>query len=347
MNVRVTLTSALLLAASLPAQDENKPTQDRAYDLMVGDPAPQLAIQTWVKGEAVDAFEKDKIYVVEFWATWCGPCIGGMPHLSELQEQYADQDVRIIGVNIWDEPKNVEPFMKNDAPIHNKPGDEIMRYTVAIEKKHDPDDIQNGMMVKQWMAAAGQNGIPSAFIVDQNGRIAWIGHPASIDDALAQVVAGEWDLEVETLNYAVRVAGKAKVDRYNRLFRSGDYAEAYELGLEVVRGPLANDAMSLNTIAWNIVDPDNTPKTQDLELALEAAVRANELTGSANSAILDTLAKVHYDRGELTEAVKWQRLAVESAKGDAQVDPTLLARLKQFEKEAAVAEASGKKKIKK
>src|SRR5690606_29421582 len=57
-------------------------------------------------------------------------------------------------------------------------------------------DGKNATMAKTWMAAAGQNGIPAAFIVDQQGRIAWIGHPmAELDEVLAKVVDKSWDIE--------------------------------------------------------------------------------------------------------------------------------------------------------
>ena len=190
MRSKTVLSSAvvLLVATATPAQQEiansTAPLQGRVHDLMVGDPAPALAIGEWVKGDPVTKFEPGSVYVVEFWATWCGPCIHGMPHLSGLQEKFAGDGVTVIGVNIWDKPANVAPFLHNNVKMHGKTGDEVMRYTVAIEKKDDPADENEGVMAKTWMRAAGRRGIPSAFIVDQNQRVAWIGHPAGMDGAL-------------------------------------------------------------------------------------------------------------------------------------------------------------------
>ena len=56
--------------------------------LSVGDPAPKLAVKEFVKGEPLKDLEKGKTYVVEFWATWCGPCRTSIPHLTELQKKH-------------------------------------------------------------------------------------------------------------------------------------------------------------------------------------------------------------------------------------------------------------------
>jgi len=59
-----------------------------AQELNVGDPAPKLAVKEFVKGEPIAGLDKGKLYVVEFWATWCGPCRQTIPHLTELQKKY-------------------------------------------------------------------------------------------------------------------------------------------------------------------------------------------------------------------------------------------------------------------
>jgi thiol-disulfide isomerase/thioredoxin len=72
-----------------------------AEGLGVGDPAPKIEVKEFVKGDAVKDFEKGKIYVVEFWATWCGPCRVSIPHLTELQKK--NKDVVFIGVSVWEQ----------------------------------------------------------------------------------------------------------------------------------------------------------------------------------------------------------------------------------------------------
>ena len=317
---------SLLLTVGLVAQEPPA----RPHPLTVGDPAPDLTIEEWIQGEPIEAFLPDRIYVIEFWATWCGPCIGGMPHLSELQEKYADDGVRIVGVQVWDEANNVRPFLQKAIDMHGgKTGAEVMRYTIATERKEGED----GSMAKAWMEAAGQNGIPTAFLIS-GGRVAWIGHPMQLDEPLAKAVAGEWDVDAAARQHAARIARTAEITRYFERFDAGEYEVAYRLGAKLVDEFLKDDAGMLNTIAWRIVDPDATPAQQDLDLALRAAERASELTDHGNAAILDTLATVHHARGEFELAVWIARLATRCASGPAEADE-YGERLRRFERSLA------------
>jgi len=149
--------------------------------LGVGDPAPALKVSKWVKGEAVAKLATNQTYVVEFWATWCGPCRASIPHLTELAHQFTN--VTFIGVDVWeqgpDKEANVTKFLK-------QMGDK-MDYHVAM-------DTEDGDMADHWMKAAGQNGIPAAFVV-QGGKIIWIGHPMSgLEETLKEVASGKFDL---------------------------------------------------------------------------------------------------------------------------------------------------------
>ena len=79
-----------------------EPETEATQTLMVGDPAPTLSIAQWIKGDPVNAFADGQVYVVEFWATWCGPCRVSMPHMSSLQDQYSNE-VTFVGISDEDE----------------------------------------------------------------------------------------------------------------------------------------------------------------------------------------------------------------------------------------------------
>ncbi len=82
-----------------PAVAETPTTQTTEVKMLsIGDNAPAISVDHWVKGGAIDGFEDGQVYVMEFWATWCGPCVSSMPHLSGLQDEYGDR-VKIIGVS--------------------------------------------------------------------------------------------------------------------------------------------------------------------------------------------------------------------------------------------------------
>jgi len=185
------------------AQDSNPPVQttDQAEQtaegkqdeakLTIGSKAPELDIEHWIsngqdKFPKVKQFQSGKIYVIEFWATWCPPCIAAIPHISKLQEKYADKGVQVISVTDED-LDTVNKFLERKIPGK----DEI---TFAEVTKNycltaDPDSS----VYDSYMLRAGEDGIPTAFIVGRTGLIEWIGHPMELDGVLEQVVEDKWD----------------------------------------------------------------------------------------------------------------------------------------------------------
>ena len=98
------LTTAAVAALCSIATAQDGGSQP-APSLSLGDKAPKVDLSKVVKGDFDGKFKNDKVYVIEFWATWCGPCKTSMPHLSELQQMYKDKGVTIIGVSDETEKK--------------------------------------------------------------------------------------------------------------------------------------------------------------------------------------------------------------------------------------------------
>ncbi len=212
-------------------------------DLTIGSKAPALDIEHWVqdgngKFKPVTEFAKGKVYIVEFWATWCGPCIASMPHLVETQKKYADKGVQIVSISDED-VETVDKFLgrKYNAQGAKKSGDEkaadesgdqpktYRELTSAYCLTTDPDRSAS----KDYMEAAGQNGIPCAFIVGKDQKIEWIGHPMSMDKALAAIVEDKWDRAA----FAEEFAESQKMDllmaKIMSAARSGKTEKAMEL----------------------------------------------------------------------------------------------------------------------
>jgi thiol-disulfide isomerase/thioredoxin len=333
----------------------------RAEGLSIGDPAPALSVSKWVKGDKVDKLEKGQIYVVEFWATWCGPCRATIPHLTQLQKK--NPGVTFIGVSILEnDQKGVEPFVK-------EMGDK-MDYRVAMD---DATNRGDGKMAKNWFEAAGENGIPTAFIINKEGKIAWIGHPASMDGPLAKIVDGSYDLKAAISERAEAKAAEAAMEDLGRkvgpLMRDkaknakaiaeilgkaiadnpglektvgylkfeamipGDKEAASAYGNKLVDSVYKDNEGALNYMAWAIVDPDAKfdASKRDVKLAVKAAKRACELGKYENPQILDTLALATFLSGDAAKALELQEKAVKMMD---EKDPEVMARLEKYRKAA-------------
>lgn len=340
--------------SGLPPMPE-MPNANTAASLTVGDAAPQLQLAKFVKGEATDLSNKDRVHVVEFWATWCGPCKAGMPHISKLQKQHGDA-VAFVGVTQEDEA-TVQGFLSETA-MNGETWDDVIQYRLALD--------DNAMTNQTYMDAAGQTGIPCAFIVGKEGVIEWIGHPARIDEPLQQVVDGTWNREqaakdilaqgrLSELSMSLPIwMGSGQFDkaldalgeiekemgpnpsvtmmRLQIKERSGVTEGLTELRDEVVELGW-NDAMLLNNLAWNTAESG-----KDLEIALRAAKRCVELSEEAEAAFLDTLARVYYEMGQLDEAIAWQQKAVDADSGRM---PEIKDTLKKYQSKAKAGEEPG------
>jgi thiol-disulfide isomerase/thioredoxin len=342
-------------------------TRVGAQQLGIGDPAPAITVKAFVKGAPVSSLEKGKRYVVEFWATWCGPCRVSIPHLTALQKQHPD--FRFIGVSVWEQDqKGVRPFVQQMG--------EKMAYTVAMDEVPAGARGSEGKMAKAWMEAAGQGGIPTAFLIDRDGRIAWIGHPMQLEEPLKKLAAGTWDISAARAQFQKEQAQQRKMselqEKLGKAQQSGDPKQmlaaldqaitedpameamlgpqkffvlarqikdpekALAYGNQLAEGALKDNAAALNEIAWLIVAPD-APKADAnaLKLAMKAAQRADTLAQGKDPGIADTLAKAYFDSGDGAKAVETQERAVRLAKdAPPEIAQQLKARLEQYRKAA-------------
>ncbi|MCA9234660.1 MAG: TlpA family protein disulfide reductase [Planctomycetales bacterium] len=231
------------VATAEKAADKPK---DEPAEMTIGSLAPPIDIEHWLStaGGTVEPFHKlepGKVYVIEFWATWCMPCVASMPHIAQLQQEYADKGVTIVSVS--DEPlETVEGFLEREVMNMGEQAEDeaadaeeevakptYAELTDAYCLTTDPD----GSVKDAYFSAAGQNGIPCAFIVGKTGQVEWIGHPMAMDDVLAKVVDDTWDREAfgeefrasQQLNRMMMTAAMAA--------RQKDYDKVYAVAEEL------------------------------------------------------------------------------------------------------------------
>ena len=77
---------------------DSKPEYRAAHAAVEGKRMPAFHVSDWINGGVTDGDIKGKVVVVDFYATWCGPCMAAIPHNNELLKKYKDQGLVIIGV---------------------------------------------------------------------------------------------------------------------------------------------------------------------------------------------------------------------------------------------------------
>lgn len=145
--------------------------------LTVGTPAPPLEVQAWLTGEPVTEYSPRRVYLVEFFATFSGPCIESLPRLNRIRRD--EKEVVVIAV-----------AASEPAPGAGEPDERRSRLESFIQQHADEMDYRvayDGSKTSwtRWVRAAGRSEVPTVFIIGRDGRIAWVGHPDDMERPLA------------------------------------------------------------------------------------------------------------------------------------------------------------------
>jgi thiol-disulfide isomerase/thioredoxin len=106
--------------------------------------------------------------MLEFWGTWCGPCVQAMPHVQELHERYEERGLRVLAIS-YEDPEVMQPFLTQHA------------YTMTVGS--DP--------TKKVVSAYGVKSWPTTYLIDPQGKIAFAGAPYDVEPAIEKALGLE------------------------------------------------------------------------------------------------------------------------------------------------------------
>lgn len=351
--MRKLIAVALLAGLIAPVMAQEPPkagafaTARPEVSLKVGDPAPALKATKWLQGTEVKAFEKGHVYVVEFWATWCGPCIAMMPHMSDLQQEFKGKATLISFTTIdkQNPAEKVAAFVEKRGPK--------LHYTFAASDTPDTNDA--------WMKAAGQSGIPCCFVVDKDTKIAFIGHPMYLDVVLPKVVAGMWSkddeaalekIKAEVTDVFKSLGGDAEAalmklldfeknnpklanipyftgPKIEMLLKAKKTSEARAFAEQAIAKAIkADDSSALQGMSNAMRGPAAQGDKEVLAMAVKAAEAALKITGDKDTIGLYFLAEAYFAAGDKVKAKEYAAKTLASA-DNPQLKAALEERLKK------------------
>ncbi len=115
---------------------------------MIGKPAPQFTVQDSDRKITLSDF-RGKVVVLNFWATWCPPCVEELPSLIQMQQQMKDKDVVVLAISVDEDKNNYDQFLKE--------------HRVSLLTVRDADQKSNDLY--------GTLKFPETYIIDRNGVV--------------------------------------------------------------------------------------------------------------------------------------------------------------------------------
>jgi len=273
---------------------------ERPLALMVGEAAPRLEGLEWLRGGAVEAFEPGRVYLVDFWQTWCGGCIAGFPELQAELE--AHPELTVIAV-ARDDPYDSREQVVGFIEAHPE-----LTFRFAFD--------EDGRAYEAYMKATGSRTLPMSFIVGPDGRLAAISQLLSTprESFLKGLIAGDVSTDESAEEFAVRLAAKQNYNLFHEILKAHGDRAAVGFLERVPEGVFRLEAGLLAQIAYDLIEGE-TRGEGVLGVAERYAVAAVEVEPDSPWG-LDVRAMVHLERGQTAEAIELYERLLASAESD-------------------------------
>lgn len=138
-----------------------------AMSLPLGEPAPGFILEDLDGNKVSLADQRGRVVLVDFWATWCGPCLQELPHIQQIHEQYREQGLVVLTISTDDQRNKVRPFVEKQG------------YTFRVLYADS-----------QVQTAYGVQGIPLVCLIDRQGLVRFhhVGYGPGSEKQLAEEV---------------------------------------------------------------------------------------------------------------------------------------------------------------
>lgn len=303
--------------------------------LLPGSRAPSLPALTVVRGGEIKEPPPGVVTIVEFWASWCPNCRDRAFQVGELERKYPGRVREIVIVT-------PDRFGSSEAGAR-----ELAQLATGADALGSIAWDATSATRSAWLTPSRRATVPSAFVVNADGLVAWIGHPADMESPIENVISGEWDIGAATEDYALRFRDSAWRDDASLRYRSAANAGrredmlralddldlfdpsvagqtaadsirrlvvdarpfALELALLTEKAVWTLDPRLLNDLAWYLLNTDQ-PTDDEVIAARRMAERASERSSREDGMIEDTLALALYRDGDRDAAIETQERAI-------------------------------------
>lgn len=150
MKKAIPLFAVLAVSAAAVLTTMNAYAQNNKGPV-VGKPVPAFSMTDLAGKKHTDRTLRGKVVLLDFWATWCGPCKAASPTMQKLHQSYSKQGLVVIGANTWEQTKGIKPS-QDYAKKHN--------YTYTFT--HGNDNL-----AESW----GIRGIPHFVLIGRDGKV--------------------------------------------------------------------------------------------------------------------------------------------------------------------------------